>query len=141
MTVQWAVALRNALLDTITSQFGNTPHIEIWSGAAPANCAAASTGTKLAKFDLVGNVGTYDDAAAAGAKNILAAASVPISTTGLAAATAGYYRVFKSDDSTCMEQGTVTATGGGGDMTIDNTSIASGQTVQITGYTKTAPGV
>jgi hypothetical protein len=140
MSVQWGTTLRNALLDQITTQYGNTPHIEIWSGSAPANCAAASTGTKLAKFDVAGNVGTYDDAAASGSKNILAAASVPISTTGLATGTAGYYRVFKSDDTTCVEQGTVTASGGGGDMTIDNTTINSGQTVQITGFTKTAPG-
>lgn len=40
----------------------------------------------------------------------------------------------------CHMQGTVTATGGGGDLTVDNTSIASGQTVQLTGFTLTAPG-
>lgn len=140
MTVQWGTTLRNALLDQIATQYGNTPHIEIWSGSAPANCATSSSGTKLAKFDVAGNVGTFDDAAASGVKNILAAASVPISTTALATGTAGYYRVFKSDDSTCVEQGTVTATGGGGDMTVDSTSLTSGQNVQITGFTKTAPG-
>lgn len=140
MSVQWGTTLRNGLLDQITTQYGNTPHIEIWSGSVPANCAAASTGTKLAKIDVVGNVGVYDDAAASGSKNILAAASVPLSTTALATGTAGYYRVFKSDDTTCVEQGTVTVTGGGGDMTIDNTSISSAQTVQITGFTKSAPG-
>jgi hypothetical protein len=34
-------------------------------------------------------------------------------------------------------QGTVTATGGGDDMTIDHTSIASGQTVNVTSFTLT----
>jgi hypothetical protein len=34
----------------------------------------------------------------------------------------------------------VTATGGGGDMTLDNTSIASGQQVTITSFTITAGG-
>ena len=34
----------------------------------------------------------------------------------------------------------ITATGGGGDMTVDNTSIAFGQTVNITGFTKTMGG-
>lgn len=140
MSVQWGTTLRNALNDQIATQYGNTPHIEIWSGSAPANCATASSGTKLAKFDIVGNVGTFDDASASGVKNMLAAASVPISTTALAAGTAGYYRVFKSDDSTCVEQGTVTATGNGGDMTLDTLAILLGQTVQITGFTRTAPG-
>jgi hypothetical protein len=35
-------------------------------------------------------------------------------------------------------QGSITATGGGGDMTLDNTSIASGQTITVTGFTLTA---
>jgi hypothetical protein len=34
----------------------------------------------------------------------------------------------------------VTATGGGGDLTLDNTSLATGQDVLITGFTLTAPG-
>jgi hypothetical protein len=37
-------------------------------------------------------------------------------------------------------QGTVTATGGGGDMTLDNTSFAVGQQVNITSFTLTAGG-
>lgn len=140
MAVQWSTTLRNALLNVIASTIAATPHIEVWSGAAPANCAAASTGTKLAKFDLVGSAGTWNDAAASGSMNFVASATLPLSTTGLANGTAGYYRVFASDDTTCHEQGTVTATGGGGDATIDSTTIATTQTVQITGFTKTAPG-
>jgi hypothetical protein len=42
-----------------------------------------------------------------------------------------------SGGTVCHMQGTVTATGGGGDMTIDNTSIASGQSVTVTGFTLT----
>jgi hypothetical protein len=37
-------------------------------------------------------------------------------------------------------QGNVTATGGGGDMTIDNVSIAAGQQVTVTSFTLTAGG-
>jgi len=37
-------------------------------------------------------------------------------------------------------QGTVTATGAGGDMTLDNTSIAVSQVVNITTFTLTAGG-
>lgn len=140
MAIQWSTTLRNARLNVICSTIGATPHIEIWSGSAPANCAAASTGTKLAKFDLVGSAGTWNDAAASGSINFVASATLPLSTTGLANGTAGYYRVFASDDATCHEQGTVTATGGGGDATIDTTTIAVSQTVQITGFTKTEPG-
>jgi hypothetical protein len=38
-----------------------------------------------------------------------------------------------------IEEGTVTATGGGGDLTLDNTSITAGQTVTITSWTRTMP--
>lgn len=137
MAVQWSTTLRNAILDAISTVIGASPHIEIWSGSVPASCATASSGTKLAKFDLGA---TFSDAAASGVKNIVKAASLPVATTGIANGTAGYYRIFATDDSTCHEQGTITATGGGGDMTIDNTTIASAQAVQITGFTKTAPG-
>jgi hypothetical protein len=34
-------------------------------------------------------------------------------------------------------QGTVTATGGGGDLTVDNVSFASGQAFTVTGFTLT----
>ena len=46
--------------------------------------------------------------------------------------TAEHYRLYKSDGTTCVMQGSVTVTGGGGDLTLDNTSIATGQTVTIT---------
>lgn len=140
MAVQWSTTLRNALLNQIATTVGSTPYIEVWSGSVPATCATASSGTKLASFHLAGAAGSWNDAAASGSMNFVAAASLPLSTTALATGTAGYYRAFASDDSTCHEQGTVTVTGGGGDATIDNVSITSGQTVQLTGFTKTAPG-
>ncbi len=59
----------------------------------------------------------------------------------LGTGTAGHYRIVDSAGTTCHEQGTVTATGGGGDVTIDNTSIVSGQAVNISGWTVTEPGL
>lgn len=53
------------------------------------------------------------------------------------AGTADFFRLFASNGTTCGMQGTVTATGGGGDLTLDNTSIAAAQDVVITGFTLT----
>ena len=50
------------------------------------------------------------------------------------AGTADFFRLFASDGTTCHAQGTVTVTGGGGNLTLDNTSIASGQSVTITTF-------
>lgn len=135
MTIQFSVAVRNAMLDAIETTMGTAVKIQIYTGAQPANCAAVSTGTKIAEFTLALD---WASAAASGSKAVL---GVPLSTTGInGGGVAGYYRFVDSAGVNCHEQGSITATGGGGDMTIDNTTIATGQTVQITGFTKTAPG-
>ncbi len=133
MTVQWSTTLRNALLTSIMTTLGTSAKIEVRVGSMPANVAASTTGAKLVEFDLASTWATVS----AGA---LTLSNTPVTATAGNTGTAGYYRIFQSDDATCHEQGTITATGGGGDMTIDNTSITSGQTVEITSYVKTAPG-
>jgi len=134
MTVQYSTTVRNAMLDAIETATGTSAQLWIHTGSMPANCAAARTGTQLIDINLASD---WASAASGGSK---AFSSVPLSTTALAAGTCGYYSIMDSAGTTCHEQGTVTATGGGGDMTIDNAVLASGQSVQITGFTKTAPG-
>ncbi|MGE0797316.1 MAG: hypothetical protein AB7G13_30200 [Lautropia sp.] len=133
MAVNWSDAVRNAVLDAWETAMGTSAKIQVYTGSKPANCAASATGTKLLEYSLGSNWATD----AASAQKTLA--SLPLETTGLADGNAGYYRFVNSAGSTCHEQGTVTATGGGGDMTIDNIAIATSQVVRITGYTKTAP--
>jgi hypothetical protein len=134
MTVQWSTAVRNAMLDAWETAIGVSAKIQIRTGAPPANCAAAATGTLLAEFALASD---WAGAASAGAKSL---SGVPLSTTGLAAGDAAHYRIVDNAGTTCHEQGTVSASGGGGDVTVDNVTIAASQTVQITSWQKTAPG-
>ena len=134
MAVQWSGTLRNAILDAWGTAIGNSAIIRIYTGAMPANVATSTTGTLLVEFDLAS---TWNSAAASGAKSL---SSLPVSATSVATGVAGYYRIFASDGTTVHEQGVVTGTGLGGDLTIDITTITSGQTVQITTFTKTAPG-
>lgn len=135
MTVQWSVSLRNALLDHWETTIGASAKIYLRSGAAPANCAAADSGTLLAEFDLASD---WASAASGGSKSL---SSLPMDATAVGAGTAGHYRIKDNAGTTCHEQGSVTVTGGGGDATIDNVVVAVGQTVTLTAYTKTAPGV
>ena len=134
MAVQYSTSVRNGMLDAIETAIGTAAVLKIRSGAQPATCATADSGTVLVSYTLASD---WAAAASAGSK---AFSSVPITTTAAAAGTAGHYRIYASDGTTCHEQGAITATGGGGDMTVDNTSIASGQTVNITGFTKTMGG-
>ena len=125
MAIQLAISTRNARLDAIETDAGTSANLDDLSGSMPANCAAA-TPAPSSPSSTSRRTGRQRPAAAAKALN-----SLPLSTTGAASGTAGYFRLFKTDGTTCMMQGTVTATGGGGDMTLDNTSIASGQTVNV----------
>ncbi len=134
MSVQWSTALRNALLDAWETAIGTSAKLYIRSGSVPANCAAADGGTLLAEFDLASD---WASAASSGSKSL---SGLTLTTTAVAAGTATYYRIKDSTGTTCHEQGTVTATGGGGDMTIDNVVLALGQSVNLTAFAKTAPG-
>jgi len=53
------------------------------------------------------------------------------SGTADATGSAGHYRLKNNADTVCHEQGSVTATSGGGDLELDNVSIAAGQTITI----------
>jgi hypothetical protein len=135
MAIQMNAATRNARLDTIESTNGTSCSLEIRTGAAPADCATAGTGTILATINLPSD---WMGAASAGAKAIAGTWSdASADNTG----TAAHFRMYNSqatkDNTTCFMQGTVTATGGGGDMTLDNTSIAAAQVVTITTFTLT----
>jgi len=134
MSFQFSAAVRNASLDAIETAIGATATLELRSGAAPANCAAADTGTLLATITLPSTGGGWMADAAAGAKALLGTWQ----TTASAAGTAGHFRVKAA--SGCHIQGSVTISGGGGDMTIDNPALTVGQTVTITGFTLTAGG-
>jgi hypothetical protein len=143
MTVQWKDSLRNALLDAWETAIGTSAKVNVYNGTPPADESTALSGnTLLAQFSLDSD---WASAAASGVKNMTSGGSTvssgnPYTTTGAATGTASFYRIYDSAGTTCYEQGTVTATGGGGDMTIDNTSIASAQTVNLTQFQKTAPG-
>ncbi len=131
MAIQHSVAVRNARLDAFETTVGTSAILEIRSGSPPADCATADSGTLLASMTLPSD---WLAAAASGSKSKSGTWS---DASANAAGTAGHFRIKDSSGTTCHQQGTVTATGGGGDMTLDNTSIASAQPVTITGYTLT----
>jgi len=62
---------------------------------------------------------------------------------GLAAGTAGWFRVLDSTEAAGsglgVVDGTVTATGGGGDLTLNTTTISVGVDVEVTSGSITMP--
>lgn len=129
MTMQLSTAVRNAMLDAIETAIGPSAILKVRSGAAPANVAAADTGTVLATVNLPADY----MAAAAGASK--AKTGTWDDNAADAAGTAAHYRIYASDGVTCHLQGTVTVTGSGGDMQLDNVVFALGQAFSITAFT------
>lgn len=134
MTLQYSVAVRNARLDAVESTVGTSAILKIRSGSAPANCAAADSGTVLATLNLDSN---WMADAASGVK-AKAGTWEDSSADAGAPTNAGHFRIYDSGGSTCHIQGTVTATGGGGDLTLDNISIAAGQDIVVSSFSITA---
>lgn len=128
MTLQFSVTVRNARGDAIETAIGASAKLKIRSGAAPANCAAADTGTVLASMDLPSD---YMAAASSGVKG---KSGTWQDSSADAAGTAAHFRIYANDGTTCHMQGTVTATDGAGDMKVDNVIFALGQSFTITTF-------
>lgn len=129
MAVQLSVAVRNARLDAIETTAGTSVILEIRSGAQPATCATANSGTVLATITCPSD---WAAAAASGAKALLGTWQ---DTSADATGTAAHFRLFYSNGTTCFMQGTVGQ--GSGDLSLDNTALVAGQTVTITAFTLT----
>lgn len=131
MALQFSTSVRNARLDSIESTIGTSAILKIRTGSVPATCATADSGTVVSTLNLPSD---WMAAASGGTKSMTGTWS---DASADATGTAGHFRLYASDGTTCHAQGTVTATGGGGDMTVDNTSFASGQAFSITTFTLT----
>lgn len=132
MAIQWSTGVRNGMLDAIEVEGGTSAILKIRTGAQPADCATADSGTVLATLNLASD---WMAAASSGSK---AKAGTWQDASADASGTAAHFRLYKSDGTTCIMQGSVGA--GSGDLSLDSTSITAGQSVTVTGFTLTAPG-
>lgn len=124
MTFQYGATLRNNQVSQIQTTIGTSGTLKIFSGAEPANCAAADPAGLLATITLPASFLT----SSGGVTTIAGSWTVSASATGTAAS----FRMY--DGSTvCHVQGNTTT-----DLVLNNTSVASGQTVTVTSFTVTA---
>jgi hypothetical protein len=134
--MQLSVAIRNNMGDVYESTIGASPLLRFYSGSMPADCATARSGTLL-------GVGALPADWLTNASNGVKSKNGTWTVTGQAAAGAGtnigYYSIMDSSGATCHDQGSVTVTGGGGDMTVDNISIANAQVMTVNSFTRTMP--
>ena len=131
MAVKFSVEVRNARLDALETAIGTSAVLKIRSGAAPTNITDADSGTVLATLSLPSD---WMANAASGSKS---KSGTWQDTSADNTGTAAHFRLYASDGTTQHMQGSITATGGGGDMTVDNTSFATGQSFTVTAFTLT----
>jgi cytoskeletal protein RodZ len=144
MTIRLPVASRNAAADAIaarTDAGAGSGLVRVYTGSQPASADLAATGTLLAAFT------TNDPAfAAAGSGTATLDVTPALSTVGVAAGDAGWFRVVDSTGATVIDStgatvidGSVSASGGGGDLIMSTITVSVGLTLQLTAGTMTMP--
>jgi hypothetical protein len=131
MAIQLSTTARDNRLDSIETTVGTSAVLRIFTGSPPANCAAADSGTVLATV----NCPSDWMAAASGGSKAKSGTWEDLSADN--SGTAGHFRIYNSGVSTCHIQGTVTASGGGGDMIVNSTSFTAGQSFAVNTFTLT----
>lgn len=124
--LKYSNGTRHAQNEGLITYAGSGAKICIYQGTQPANAnTAISTQTLLVTCDLAGSFGTDTD-------GTLSLGTVNPGTA-VATGTAQFFRIFQSDGSTVVMDGSVGTSGA--DLNLNNTSINITQTVDITGGT------
>lgn len=132
MSLKYSTTIIADRLTQLNTDIGVSAQIKIYSGARPANVNTAASGTLLAT--LTGSATAFGTVAA----GVLTANAIA-SAAAVAAGTAAWFRVFKSDGTTACVDGDIASTGS--DLNLNNTSIAIGQNVGITSFAITGQPV
>lgn len=135
MAIQFLAAVRTAMADAITTYAGSDCILRIYddTGTTPTACSETNnTNVLLAECALTGVL-------AAGASNgVLTFDPVSDDTSANASGTLDYFRVYKTDGTTCILQGTCGASAK--DLNFGVASFVAGGTVSVTSFTLTMPG-
>lgn len=130
MGLQASTTLRNAIAAAVETTLGASAKLQIRTGAKPANCAAADSGTLLVEIDVPAD---FLSAPSGGAVTKIGTWA----NNAVAAGDQGHFRFKDSTGATTHLQGSITVTGGGGDMTTDSLAIVVTQLVSVSGFTIT----
>jgi hypothetical protein len=140
MTFSKSAVVKKARLDQEETTIGASPILRTYNGTIPATSDTALSGNTLIAE---GTLPADWMAAATNTGNVVTKAKTGSwSVTGQSGAGSGtastFFRIYASDGTTCHYQGSVSAVGGGGEMTLDNNSIATGQSTTVNTFTLTA---
>ena len=127
MALTHSTAAKNAMLDAIDAL------INTGSGTAQLKITTTGAGSVLATIDL------DNPAFGSAASGAMVMAGLPQGDASAdATGTAAEFHIYDRD-ATLVVSGTVTATGGGGDMTMPSVSITASEPVDLNTFTYNAP--
>lgn len=132
MAIQYSVTHQTNNVADISTQAGATAFLLIYTGAQPAHCSTAASGTLLASLAMSNPIGTTTT-------GVLTMSAITSANTGNAG-TAGYWRICTSSaGTTCIAQGACAVSGS--DLNFAGGIIWTlGETIGITSFTITANG-
>ena len=141
MTLRINTASRNAAVAAVAALVDGGSGVgvlRVYTGSQPATPATSPTGTLLLEMPL------SDPAFGSPSTGVVTLDITPAVTgDGITTGTAGWFRILDSTEAAGtglgVIDGSVTATGGGGDLTLSTTSITTGLTVTVTSMTLTMP--
>jgi len=129
MVLKYATALRNAQQDALATFAGNSGLLRIFAGTQPTDPQ-----TPIGAQTVLGTLTMNATAFSAALNGVLTANAITQDSAADNTGTASFFRLFKSDGNTAVMDGTITATGGGGDMTLNTVSIVVGGPISCTGF-------
>lgn len=138
MATRITTAAAKAACDAVVDLLDAGPaagYVEVRTGSQPATANTAASGTLLAT--LVLSDPAFGNATSA-SPSVATASAITPDTSADATGTAGWFRGYDSTGAAVID-GSVTATGGGGDMTFDSVSFIAGGTVTVTSWTVSHP--
>ncbi len=136
MAIGISTSAQNTALSGIVGLLGGGV-LRIYSGTRPANPDTAPSGTLLAEFQL------NDPAAGAPSGGVASLDVTGMTTSGVGNGQASWFRMLgpaqAAGNGLGVIDGDVSVTGGGGDLTLNTTTISIGLTLHITGGSITMP--
>ena len=138
-TVHFRDIAKTAILNSIKTDIdagAAAGKLRIYSGAVPATPETAASGTLLAELTLSYPMGAITGT---GATLKLAFSAITQDSSADATGIAGYCRILRNDGTTAVFDGDVTATGGGGVLQLNTTSIAIGGPVLVSSFEISVP--
>lgn len=133
--MSFSTAARNAMLAALAATVdadAGPGTVKVYTGSPPATPEAAPTGTLLLTFTLLG---TAFEAPAAATMDL---DGLPLTATGGAAGTAGWYRLADASGDGAKD-GLVGASGSGAELELSTTTVSVGLSVDLETATFTMP--